>query len=341
MKHLLLGNHPLIKKIRELITVVSNTAFNVLILGETGTGKEVVSRLLHEASGRRLGRFVKINCSAVPLTLLESEFFGYEKGSFTGAETYKPGKFELASDGIIFLDEIGDMPASLQTKFLQVLQSGEFTRLGGTEDVKVNAWIIAATNHNLEEDIKAGYFREDLYYRLNIIKVEIPPLRERIEDIPLLTEYFIRKHSSDFNLPAPFAVSSDIQRLFRNYDWPGNVRELSSVILKLMIGEDPADITSMLLAGMLSNGLTHPLDSKPDAASSNDYNEFINYNPGKVIPLKELKYEAAGYIERKLILYALNVSGWNKKKAAEKLQISYKTLFYKMDNLGISKIMGS
>ncbi|MBW1804147.1 MAG: sigma-54 factor interaction domain-containing protein, partial [Deltaproteobacteria bacterium] len=185
MDYALLGNHPAIEKIRELIEMVSDTAFNVLLLGETGTGKEVVARLLHQASSRRNQRFIKVNCAALPLTLLESELFGYEKGAFTGADRFKPGKFELASEGAIFLDEIGDMPLVLQGKLLQVLQSGEFNRLGGTDDVKVNAWVISSTNHDLEKGMEEGLFREDLYYRLNIIKVELQALRDRKEDIDL------------------------------------------------------------------------------------------------------------------------------------------------------------
>ena len=177
MKHILIGNHPGIQKMRELISLVSKTNLNVLILGETGSGKEVVARSLYQASKRKNNRFIKINCAALPATLLESELFGYEKGAFTGAVAAKAGKFELAADGVIFLDEIGDMPLFLQAKLLRVIQSGEFTRLGGIKEVKVNSWVIAATNHDLTKDMQEGSFRKDLYYRLNIIRIEIPPLR--------------------------------------------------------------------------------------------------------------------------------------------------------------------
>ena len=242
MENILVGKHPSIKKIRELIGMVSDTAFNVLIMGETGTGKEVVARLLHHDSKRRVNNFIKVSCAALPLTLLESELFGYEKGAFTGAVKSKPGKFELASDGVIFLDEIGDMPLVLQAKLLQVLQGGEFSRLGGTNDVKVNSWVIAATNHNLERDIRQAIFREDLYYRLNIIKIEIPPLRERREDIPLLSKHFIEKYSQELNINKQLNLNGDLRKLFQVYHWPGNVRELSSMILRLMVGDYPERI---------------------------------------------------------------------------------------------------
>ena len=213
MEHVLLGNHSSIEKIRELISMVSDTAFNVLLLGDTGTGKEVVARLLHQASARRNQKFIKVNCAALPLTLLESELFGYEKGAFTGAQQSKPGKFEIASDGVILLDEIGDMPLVLQAKLLHVLQSGEFNRLGGTQDVKVNAWVISSTNHDLEKDMEQGIFREDLYYRLNIIKVELPTLRERKEDISLLIEHFVKKHQNELKLNASFSLDAGLSFL--------------------------------------------------------------------------------------------------------------------------------
>ena len=214
MDHVLIGNHPTIQKIRELIGLVSDTGYTVLMHGETGTGKEVVARLLHTSSPRRDRRFVKINCAALPLTLLESELFGHEKGAFTGADKFKPGKFELASEGVVFLDEIGDMPMVLQAKLLQVLQSGEFSRLGSTQDVSVNAWVVSSTHHNLEEDMEAGLFREDLYYRLNIIKIELPPLRERREDIPFLIEHFIAKYQAELKVEKPFNLNGEVFQLF-------------------------------------------------------------------------------------------------------------------------------
>ena len=338
MEYALLGDHPSIQKIRELITMVSDTAFNVLIMGETGTGKEVVARLLHHTSKRRENNFVKVNCAALPLTLLESELFGYAKGAFTGAVKFKPGKFELASDGVMFLDEIGDMPLLLQAKLLQVLQGGEFTRLGGTKDVKVNAWVIASTHHDLENDMKNGVFREDLYYRLNIIKIEMPSLRERREDIPLLTKHFIRKYQKEMNIEGPFSLNRDLRELFQSYHWPGNVRELSSMILRAMVGGDPEKVKAELLDNMEADGLIPARERAPrhpEDAELKEENSLESDGPGS---LKDLKAEATKYIERKAIMHALNLTEWNKRKAARILKISYKALFYKMANAGIGRV---
>lgn len=329
-----MGNHPSIQKIRELITMVADTAFNVLLLGDTGTGKEVVARLLHYASARRNKKFIKVNCAALPLTLLESELFGYEKGAFTGASHSKPGKFELASGGVIFLDEIGDMPLVLQAKLLHVLQSGEFNRLGGTQDVKVNAWVISSTNHNLERDMRQGLFREDLYYRLNIIKIELPTLRERKEDIPLLTEYFLQKYWQDFKISGLCSLNSDLGEFFREYHWPGNVRELSNTILRLIVGDPPEMVRAELLGNMMADGLTLskrliPKSSKKSREKQDNVHEDSR-------SLKQLKADAAKYIEKKAIMQALNQMEWNKRQAAKLLKISYKTLFYKMADLGIA-----
>jgi two-component system response regulator AtoC len=332
MDYQLIGNHAAIQKIRELIGLVSDTALSVLLLGETGTGKEVVARLLHGSSPRHDKRFIKVNCAALPLTLLESELFGYEKGAFTRADKLKPGKFELASEGVIFLDQIGDMPLLLQAKLLEVLQSGEFPRLGGTEVVKVNAWVIASTNHNLEQDIKEGRFREDLYYRLNIIKVELPPLRERKEDIPLLTDYFVEKYRKEFASTNHFQLGWPIRELFNAYHWPGNVRELSSTIIRLMLGDEPEEVKSELLANMVADKVSLP---EPVTAAEEERHE--SEQPKRaVISLKAVKANAAREIERKAILTALDLARWNKKEAAKILKISYKSLFNKMHSHGIN-----
>lgn len=337
MKHVLIGKHPSIQKIREIMARLSDIPLHVLIIGETGTGKEVIARLLHASSSRKGGKFVKVNCGALPLTLLESELFGYEKGAFTGAVSFKPGKFEIASNGVIFLDEIGDMPPLLQAKLLQVLQSGEFSRLGGTRDIKVDTWVIAATNHNLLEDIRQGLFREDLYYRLRVIEIKIPPLRERKEDIPLLVEHFIKKHQRELNLNGDFKLDDDLAALFQVYHWPGNVRELSSMILRLMVGEDPDTVKEEILRSMeaddinVSEGIIRvPMDV------AMPHQESICKDL-TVKSLKELRAEATRKIERRVIKYALDLAGWNKRKASRLLKISYKTLFYKMEELGIQK----
>lgn len=331
MEPVFIGNHTAIQKIRDLISLVSETAFPVLLLGETGTGKEVVARLLHRASSRRSRRFVKVNCASLPLTLLESELFGYEKGAFTGADNPKPGKFELASGGVIFLDEIGDMPPVLQAKLLQVLQGGEFCRLGGTVDRKVDAWVIGSTNHNLEKDMKAGFFREDLYYRINVIRIELPPLRERKEDIDLLTRHFIGKLAGDGIDSKGFTLDEVLVKAFQQYDWPGNVRELSSVILRLAVGEDP-DIVQQALVGNKGGDEAFTAIGANGKATEH---EGAPHNPWTSNSLKEIKEQAARYVERKAILHALQVSEGNKRKAAEMLNVSYKTLFSKINNLNI------
>lgn len=320
-----IGNSPSIRNIKELIKVVANTALNVIIYGETGVGKEVVARELHRLSDRRTKRFLKVNCTALPFELLESELFGYEQGAFTGAVRFKPGKFEIASDGVIFLDEIGDIPLHMQAKLLHVLQSGEFSRLGGKE-VKVNTWVIAATNHDLESDLRKGRFREDLYYRLNMIKIDIPPIRKRKEDIHPLIEYFVEKYRSEFDIDEGFSIDPDMMDFFLQYDWPGNVRELANIIQRLMVMGDWDNIRSQFYV--------EP-DNTPSKSGLTDRDPKSGSDIEEIVPLKLLKARAAEYIERKIIANALNITGGNKVKAASILKVSYKTLFYKMNDLGL------
>ena len=319
------GDSTSIKNIKELTRVVADTGLTVIIYGETGVGKEVIARELHRLSDRRKKKFVKVNCAALPSELLESELFGYERGAFTGATRFKPGKFEIASDGVIFLDEIGDIPLPLQAKLLHVLQSGEFSRLGG-EDVKVNTWVITATNHDLARDLNEGTFREDLYYRLNIIKIDVPPLRERKEDIPLLVNYYLKKYRSELDIPEDFAIDSEIMDLFLQYDWPGNVRDLSNTLKRLMVLGDWDQIVAQMFPEVESIS-TQSDPAGKDAKSEPDFEGLI--------PLKLLKIKASEYIEKKVIAHALDVTGGNKVKAAKMLNISYKALFYKMKDLGL------
>src|SRR5438093_2538501 len=231
---MLFGNSEKMVEVRDLIHQVSDTDVTVLIRGESGTGKELVARALHASSLRRDKPFVKVNCAALPTELLESELFGFEKGAFTGAIQHKPGKFEFANHGTMFLDEIGDMSFPLQAKLLQVLQDGEFARLGGKHDVKVDVRVIAATNRDLEHMVANAQFREDLFFRLNVVSINLPPLRDRREEVPILTEYFLKKYSVQYNKPCS-EISQETMRLFMDYDWPGNVRELENLIKRAVV----------------------------------------------------------------------------------------------------------
>jgi two-component system response regulator AtoC len=238
----LIGTSESIERIRELIGHVADTGLHVVITGESGVGKEVVAQNLFHKSQRKDKPFIKINCAALPDGLLESELFGFERGAFTGAQRKKRGKFELAHEGVIFLDEIGDMSLNLQSKLLHVLQGGEFAPLGSEKEVRTDAWVIAATNQELEQKVKKGLFRDDLYYRLNTIKIYISPLRKRPEDIPLLIDYFIEKYSSQFDKKRILKPDPDGMEKLMAYSWPGNVRELQNVLKTSMVIGDWEEI---------------------------------------------------------------------------------------------------
>jgi two-component system response regulator AtoC len=248
----LIGNSGCIKRIRELIKYVADTDLNIIITGESGVGKEVVaSHLVHE-SQRKDKPFIKVVCASLPEGLLESELFGFERGSFTCAYQKKCGKFELAHQGVIFLDEIGDMSLSLQSKLLHVLQSGEFTPLGSEEEVRSDVWVITATNQDLEKKVKEGLFRKDLYYRLNTIRIHVPPLRERPEDIPPLIDYYIEKYTSQFDGHVISKPGSSVMKKLIAYNWPGNVRELQNILNRhLVIGNWDKFIDDLYLKSRL------------------------------------------------------------------------------------------
>src|SRR5215470_8595010 len=236
-----LHTHPMVfgesaemREVKELIERVAATDVTVLIRGESGTGQELVARALYASSSRRDKPFVKVNCAALPTELLESELFGFERGAFTGAIQQKPGKFEFANKGTIFLDEIGDMSCPLQAKLLQVLQDREFTRLGGKQDIRVDVRVIAATNKDLPRACAEGHFRDDLFFRLNVVSIDLPPLRERRDEIPVLTEYFLRKYSAEYARPYS-EVSPETMQLFMDYAWPGNIRELQNLVRRLVV----------------------------------------------------------------------------------------------------------
>src|SRR5688572_2875020 len=223
----LLGHSDKMREVRDLIQRVADTDVTVLIRGESGTGKELVARGIHQSSPRRDRVFVKVNCAALPSELLESELFGFERGAFTGAIQHKPGKFEFANHGTMFLDEISEMQMSLQAKLLQVLQDGEFARLGSRDDVRVDVRVVAATNRDLDQAVSNALFREDLFFRLNVVCITLPPLRQRRDEIPALTRLFLRQFCEQYNKP-PQPLASDTLRLFAEYDWPGNVRALEN-----------------------------------------------------------------------------------------------------------------
>lgn len=344
MMDMIVGQSEQIKRIKELIRQVVNTDLGVMICGESGVGKELVARALHFQSYRRNAPFVKVNCAALPGELLESELFGYEKGAFTGAEKLKLGKFELAHEGTIFLDEIGDMPLMLQSKMLQVLQDGEFSRIGGRADVKVNTWIVSATNHDLEEDVKRGLFREDLFYRLNIIKIVVPPLRDRKEDIALLVEHFISRYSKQFNYS--FVPDKHVMDIFNRYHWPGNVREVENYIKRLLVLNDWEEVKEEILDRIhsYSNGKSvapASIDDKvrPDLTQSLLDELIVNEKKKSgglaFASLKDIRKKALMKIEKEIIEQVLKRTNWNKKQAARHLKISYKALLYKVKDMNI------
>jgi two-component system response regulator AtoC len=303
--------------IRQKIEKVSTADVPVLIQGESGTGKEVIARMIHRRSLRSLGPFVKVNCAAIPGTLLESELFGYEKGSFTGAVGSKSGRVELAAGGTLFLDEIAEMDIGLQAKLLQLLQDGQFWRIGGRENIEVDIRVVCATNRDLEEEIKNGRFRQDLYYRINVVKVQLPALRQRSEDIHALVHYFVAQHSRKYNSqvqnPSEYSL-----RLLQKHHWPGNIRELSNLIERYAILGSEDAITNELLG-----------------STSGEPEKHLESQPVGSIPLKSITRHSVQQLERKIILRTLIAHRWNRKRAAQDLKISYRALLYKIRQAGL------
>jgi two-component system response regulator AtoC len=311
------------QRIKEIIDQIANTDVTVLIQGESGVGKEVVARSVHLNSFRKERPFVKVNCAALPQELLESELFGYEKGAFTGAYRQKQGRFELANGGTIFLDEISEMSLSLQGKLLQVLQDREFSRLGGKKDIRVDVRVLVATNKNIEEGIKNGRFREDLYYRLNVVNIMIPPLRERREEIPIFVEYFLDKFGKKFGRKAP-PLSDKTMKALSEHHWVGNVRELENVIQRLVVLGNEDTVVEELTPVTKEDPI---LEKKKKVVPAR-----------KIWPsLKEVHQEAIKRAESEMILKALEMTNWNRKKAADKLNISYKALLYKIKETSLDK----
>jgi two-component system, NtrC family, response regulator AtoC len=315
-----LWRSPKMSEVREIIEQAARVDVTVLIQGETGTGKDVVARAVHDASVRQSGPFVKVNCAAVPRELLESELFGHERGAFTGAHQLKIGKFEAADRGTIFLDEIGDLHPALQGKLLHVLQDGQFSRVGGRSTVKVDVRVLAATNQDLEQAVAAGRFREDLYYRLNVIQIMVPPLRERPEEIPILAEYFMQRYSQLFRRESLRLPAETLQRLI-HHRFPGNVRELENMIKRMIVLGDPLLRRSPLPGGVTpteENGAPRPAKAA-------------------TLSLKDIARKAAQVAEREAILQALEQTQWNRVRAAKLLEISYRALLYKIKDSGLDR----
>ena len=343
------GDSPDMKAIATVIEQVSDSDVTVLIRGESGVGKELVARAIHQRSSRRERPFVKVNCAALPAELLESELFGHEKGAFTGAATTRIGKFEQAHTGTIFLDEIGEMKASLQAKMLHVLQDAQFTKLGSNRPIDVDVRVVAATNRDLESMMLRGEFREDLYYRLKVIEVTVPPLRERRNEIVHLTEFFIDRYARRYNRPVR-QLTEELARLFQTYDWPGNIRELENMIKRIVILQDESLVvremsraprTSVAYAGVVASDARGATAGEPD-----DVDEGADDEPQPDVPvamapagsrLADVAKAAALKAERTIIEDTLNQVQWNRRRAAEQLGVSYKTLLNKIKESGISR----
>lgn len=338
-KSQLIGQSAQIREVESIIERVADTQSTVLITGESGTGKEVIARALHERSARRTKPFVRVNCAAIPTELIESELFGYEKGAFTGAVTSKPGRFELAHDGTLFLDEIGEIPPHTQAKLLRVLQEYEFERVGGIKTLKVDVRLVAATNQDLAQAIQSGSFREDLYYRLNVVRIHLPALRERAEDIPLLTEHFLRRLSKKHHKVIE-SIEPETLKALQVLPWKGNIRELENVLERGVLFCDgnvltrahlPAQLFSQTLDASITSyappGAAPSLLPMPDSTSKHQGAKS----------LKDAVKEMTRHIEVIWIRRALEETQGNVTRAAQNLGVSRKSLQLKMKELGIEK----
>lgn len=312
---IIFGHSEPMQAVRSQLAKVAAANVPVLIHGESGTGKDIIARLIHALSPWKSGPLVKVNCPAIPGTLLESELFGYEKGAFTGAYGMKPGRVEMAHRGTLFLDEISELDLSLQSKLLQLLQDGQFCRIGAQEDKKVEVRVVCATNRNLESEIEAGTFRQDLYYRINVVNLRMPALRERRGDIEDLAVYFLDFYNRKYNCRAK-PLSNEVLGVLQKYHWPGNIRELENLIKRYVILGHEEVITNDLVS------------REPDF-----FNPDISFEGP--ISLKQLTRQAVRELERKVILKVLQQHHWNRKQAARTLSISYRALLYKIRDAGL------
>lgn len=312
----LFGKSPAMFEVRQRAAKVSNTNVPMFLCGEVGTGKEALARWIHKHSPNCNGQFVKVNCAAIPGPLLESELFGYEKGAFTGAYVSKPGRVEAAHKGTLFLDGIADLDPCLQSKLLQFLQDGRFSRIGGTEERQVEARLICATNKDLKDEIKCGRFRSDLFYRISVVHIRLPRLRDRREDIPELVSYFLDHFQNTFAKPAE-PLDRSVVTCLQKEDWPGNIRELSNDIARrVLLGPD--------------------IGIPPHRVSGHQPIVHTNSKPNVNVPLREIAKEAIRDRERSLILETLRANQWNRRRTAEVLRISYRTLIYKIRAAGLT-----
>ncbi|MEM7449669.1 MAG: sigma-54 dependent transcriptional regulator [Myxococcota bacterium] len=324
-RYRIIGQSELMQDVYGIIDRVADTPSTVLVTGESGTGKELIARALHEHSARKDKPFIRVNCAAIPPELLESELFGYERGAFTGAVTSKPGRFELANEGTLFLDEIGEISVSMQVKLLRVIQEQEFERVGGIKTIKVGVRLVAATNRDLKEEIEVGRFREDLYYRLNVVQMHLPPLRERRSDIPLLLEHFIDLFNDKLGRNVQ-GFSNEARDRLLEYPFRGNIRELENVVERCMIFCDHNEILKEHLPPEVTEN-TGTLSIKSLLQTAQHASEGTD--------LKEAVREAAARVERELILRALGQTGGNVTHTARLLKISRKSLQTKMKELGL------
>ena len=340
MESNLIGVSTNIARVRDLIQRIADTELNTVVFGDTGVGKELVVKTLYEKSDRNGGPFVKVNCAALPDTLLESEMFGYERGAFTGAQRKMRGKFEQANRGVLFLDEIGDMSLSLQAKLLHALQDGEFIPLGSERTVKSNAWVIAATNHDLAEDLKAGKFREDLYYRISMASIYIDPLRKRPEDIAPLISYYTEQYVSQLKASQPLNINKNLMDKLIAYHWPGNVRELQNVLRRIIVlGEGEESIDTMIHITKHRQNID---DDKKQVSNNPKFIKFSGLNGQQLdlsdLSLKKFKKQVADQVEKDVISYVLEKTGWNRTRATQILKVSYKTLLTKIKELELTPL---
>jgi DNA-binding NtrC family response regulator len=329
----IIGQSPEIMTVRQKIRNVAEKDITVLVTGETGTGKELVARSIHFKSQRISGPLVKVDCTSMPDELLESEVFGFQKGAFTDAYRDKPGRLEMAHGGTLFIDEIGDISLSLQVKFMQVFEEKEFSRLGGTTDKVIDARVVVATNAKLWEKVQKGTFRKDLYYRLNVMQIDVPALRKRREDIPLLVNYFQNKYCFEYKKD-PLAIPAEVQRFLNSYSWPGNIRELENMIRRAIAVSDwnfvLEELTLKEQEPEIIADNVETSDPYSPGLSNDQLSRLFKEND---FSLKKISKAYLSIAEREVIMKALRDTHWNRKKAAELLEVSYKTLINRIDDL--------